>query len=145
MEGERSDAGAPQPAEASGKIEVSGGNFTGATSIGHGSAAHVLGPVTVSAGSTIDVNQLVRALRDLESQLAEHANVLAPDRSAAVRAAAQALAAEAQADPADRSFIAERFGRLRQTMRELGEHAAEITAIATAWDAVSNAIGNFLR
>jgi hypothetical protein len=134
-----------EPVEASGKIEVSGGSFTGATSIGHGSAARVAGPMTVGAGATADVSQLVRALRHLESQLDEHANDLPPDTSAAVRAAAQALAAEAQADRADQSFIAERFGRLRQAMRELAEHAGEITAIAAAWEAVSKAVGQFLQ
>jgi hypothetical protein len=142
MEGGRNDAGDSRPAEASGKIEISGGSFTGATSIGHGSTARVSGPVAAGA-SAADVTQLVRALQDLESRLDEHADQLAPDRSAAAREAAQALAAEAQADPAAQSSIAKRFGRLRQTMRELGEHAGEITAIAAAWEAVSKAIGNF--
>jgi hypothetical protein len=133
MEGERN--------KASGKIEVSGGNFTGATSIGHGSTARVSGPVTVGE-SAADVNELVRALQDLESHLDAHANVLASDRAAAVHAAAQALAAEAQSAPADQSAIAKRAGRLRQAMRELGEHAGEITAIAAAWDAVSKVIAS---
>jgi hypothetical protein len=144
MEGERNDAGARRPAETRGNIEVSGGNFAGAISIGHSSAAHVSGPMTVGIGSTADVNQLVRALRHLQSQLNEHADLLPPDSSAAVSAEAQALVAKAEADPMDRSFIAERFGRLRQAMRALGEHAGEITAIATAWEAVSKAVGNFL-